>query len=74
MPLIKKGMIRMAENMTREEMIDRAYREHKEAFENWEEGKPVDSWEEDGCDICIRYESGKFWHYKDLDLPFITWW
>ena len=60
--------------MTDLEMIDRAYTEHRQAFEVWEHGEPVRAWHEAGCDICIEYESGKWWHYKNLDLPFITWW
>ena len=60
--------------MTEKEMIDRAYTEHRQAFEVWEHGEPVRAWHEEGCDICIEYESGKWWHYKDLELPFISWW
>ena len=60
--------------MTKEELMERAYESHKMGCKNWQEGRPVKAWFEEGCEICVEYESGKWWHYKDLELPFPTWW
>lgn len=49
---------------------------HMKAFEKWEEGRPVEYWEEDGV-LCIRYESGKWWHYKinmSMGEAYVEWW
>lgn len=51
-----------------------AYQRHREAFENWNEGEPVEAWFDDDNNVCVKYQSGKWWHYKDLDLPFPSWW
>lgn len=51
-----------------------AFESHKSAFENWREGEVKEYWIDDDGYLCIRYESGEWWHYKDLDLPFPTWW
>lgn len=59
---------------TIEELTELAYRRHKAGFGEWREGEPVKSWYDDDGNICVEYESGKWWHYKDLDLPFPTWW
>lgn len=64
----QKIQMRMAE------LAEMAYQRHKESFEKWEEGEPVKAWFEDGCEICVEYANGKWWHYKDLELPFPTWW
>lgn len=61
------------------ELVDRAYSSHKSSMEHWQDGEPVKAWFEDGCDICVEYESGNWWHYKDLEmnsdrLPFPRWW
>lgn len=57
-----------------EEITQLAYKRHKEFVDEWQEGEPVEAWKEEGCEICVKYESGKWWHYKDLELPFPTWW
>lgn len=55
-------------------LANTAYIAHKMCVKNWEEGKPVDVWRESEEVICVRYESGRYFHYKDLELPFPTWW
>ena len=43
---------------------------HKEAVENWTEGEPVKVWFDMNDDLCIEYESGKWWHYNEKG----EWW
>ena len=64
----------MKSETTIEELTELAYQRHKTEFGEWREGKPVKSWYDDDGNICVEYESGKWWHYKDLDLPFPTFW
>ena len=56
-----------------EKLAELAYKNHKSSVETWNEGEPIKAWYEDDSDICVEYESGKYWHYTDLDMPFITW-
>lgn len=37
---------------------------HQQACECWEHGDMVESWIDENGDICIRYEDGKWWHYR----------
>lgn len=50
-----------------------AYLYHKSAFECWEYGNISEIWSEECCDLCIRYESGKWWHYKKINDDWIWW-
>lgn len=37
---------------------------HMLSVENWTEGQPIDHWvDENGVD-CVKYESGKWFHYR----------
>lgn len=54
-------------------MIEKAtnfYRNHKNAVENWEHGNIAKIWLDGTGNICIEYDSGKWWHYND----FGEWW
>ncbi|MDY5968102.1 MAG: hypothetical protein SPJ08_03765 [Sphaerochaetaceae bacterium] len=51
-----------------------ALKRHKEFVEDWQEGNIVEAWRDKKGNLCVQYESGRWWHYKDLDLPFPTWW
>lgn len=51
-----------------------AFQRHSNEFGDWNEGEPIKIWSEENCEVCVKYESGKWWHYKDLDLPFPTFW
>lgn len=54
--------------------VKQAYQKHKHCCENWREGKPKKVWrDEDGC-LCIQYESGKWWHYRQRDDGNLEWW
>lgn len=56
------------------QLAEKAYNAHKMFCEDWKEGEPIKAWFSDEAEICVEYESGNWWHYKDLDLPFLTWW
>ena len=56
------------------DLVNIAFEKHKSAFEKWQEGDVSEYWIDENGYLCIRYESGEWWHYKDLDLPFPTWW
>ena len=61
---------------TQQEIISRAevaYYTHKNVTPNWSEGEAVKAWINDDGEICLQYESGSCWAYKDLDMPFPTW-
>lgn len=52
----------------------RMYREHRKAFEDWQEGGPAAVWRDEDGRLCIRYESGKWWHYRRTADGNIEWW
>lgn len=56
------------------ELVDLAYDRHKFFCDDWNEGEPIEAWFDDDRNVCVKYQSGKWWHYKDLDLPFPSWW
>lgn len=70
MNTVIKGTKTIAEyKRVREDMENLAranYARHKEAFEEWGEGEPVKAWFDFEGNFCIEYESGKWWHYNDM--------
>ena len=48
-----------------ENLTAQCYTQHKAAWENWPNGEPVKSWFDAEGNICIEYESGKWWHYNE---------
>lgn len=40
------------------------YQEHKAMFDSWEYGEPVKAWTDSNGNLCIRYQSGKWFHYR----------
>ena len=56
------------------ERAELAMERHKEFIEEWKEGGVSEAWIDENNNLCVRYESGRWFHYKDLDLPFPTWW
>ena len=52
----------------------KAYLIHKQVFENWTFGKPVDAWLDDNSDLCVKYADGTWFHYRDLDTKAPEWW
>lgn len=54
----------------KEDLMDRARRyakTHIDACENWPHGGISDVWEEGDGRLCIQYEDGSWWHYKEHD-------
>lgn len=47
------------ENLTKE-----CQARHRESVEEWREGEPVKAWFDFEGNLCIEYESGKWWHYN----------
>lgn len=46
--------------------------EHKKAVE-WNDGEKTKWWIDDENNICIEYESGKCWHYRQTEYG-LKWW
>lgn len=47
---------------------------HMSAFENWSEGKVAKVWHDEDNILCIKYESGNWWHYKLNNHNHLEWW
>lgn len=52
---------------------ERIYNEHKSHFEHWNEGAPTEYWLDENNNMCIRYESGHWWHYRWRGDELIWW-
>lgn len=50
-------------------------KQHQEAVGQWQEGDITGVWEdpESAC-ICVRYESGRWWHYRQNKAGQTEWW
>ena len=60
--------------MERYDMAVRAcWEAHRAACEGWQEGEPVEAWREDGGVLCIRYASGRWWHYRETSSGGLEW-
>lgn len=50
-------------------------KQHKEAVGQWQDGKITDYWEDpDRSCICVRYGSGRWWHYRQNEAGEMEWW
>lgn len=49
------------------------YNEHKGHFLEWNHGRPVKSWMDREGIFCIKYQDGKWWHYKEHNGN-LEWW
>lgn len=47
---------------------------HMRAFENWKEGNVAKVWHNEDNILCIKYESGNWWHYRLNSFNEIEWW
>lgn len=47
---------------------------HKSAFENWKEGNVAKVWNDEDNILCIKYESGNWWHYRLNNHNKLEWW
>jgi len=59
--------------MTKEAFIDYVYEAHQKAFSEWTEGEIFKHWYDDNNILCIKYESGRWWHYKQTEHG-LEWW
>ena len=50
------------------------YTFHKSIFESWTHGDIAETWTDDAGNTCIRYESGRWWHYKTTRNGEIEFW
>lgn len=63
----------MKQNMSIEEA--RRYAEyHKAQYENWKEGEIQEYWRDESGAACIRYESGKWFNYRENGIGEIVFW
>lgn len=51
-----------------------AHQKHSEALGCWNEGNPKEVWKDEQGNLCVKYESGRWWHYKGLHTPNLIWW
>lgn len=52
----------------------KAFVAHKKAFDTWENGNIDKVWLDDNKNICIKYTSGKWWHYSVSKSGEWMWW
>lgn len=70
-PVQQKGESNMNEIMKKAH----AYAEqHKSVYDTWEEGEIINVWKDENGTLCIRYESGKWWHYRERSYGEVEWW
>ena len=76
MQLVIKGTETIAEYNYKkqhlQELVELAYRIHKNDGEEWEKGEPVGARFFSHNEILVTYENGEVWYYRDIDLPFPT--
>ena len=53
--------------------VMKVYEDHKAWFENWPYGEPVKSWKDENGNLCVRYESGTWFHYR-YNNGFLEFW
>lgn len=47
---------------------------HMKAFETWPYGRKRETWKDEDGNICIRYATGKWFHYKIDKNGTVQWW
>lgn len=53
--------------------ISRAITAHCKAHKQWTHGEPVEIWRDEYYFLCVRYEDGSWWHYRQAENGF-EWW
>lgn len=71
--IIKKGLARPAERMVDFMTAKQFYNFHRSQFDTWEHGEIKKTWIDENGNVCIMYQSGKWWHYKNKDGKVIFW-
>lgn len=54
-------------------IIRKLWETHRQAFENRTYGEPCDDWKDAEGNICIRYSTGKWFHYR-ITGSGVEWW
>ena len=45
------------------EQVTKAYQTHSRLLGGWPHGEPVKAWKDKYDNLCIKYESGTWFHY-----------
>lgn len=53
--------------------ISRAISAHCAAHKQWTHGDLVEIWRDEYYFLCVRYEDGSWWHYRQTENGF-EWW
>lgn len=46
---------------------------HYMAHKRWAHGDPVEIWKDEYEFLCVRYEDGSWWHYRQTETGY-EWW
>ncbi len=55
-------------------LAEKYFQIHKDVVENWGDGDIKNVWNDTLGNICIMYESGKWWHYHEKSSGELEWW
>lgn len=47
---------------------------HRAAHTQWTHGEPVEIWRDEYTFLCVRYEDGNWWHYRQTETGGFEWW
>lgn len=47
---------------------------HRAAHTQWTHGEPVELWRDEYEFLCVRYEDGNWWHYRQTETGDFEWW
>lgn len=50
---------------------------HRAAHTQWTHGEPVELWRDERDEytfLCVRYEDGSWWHYRQTETGGFEWW
>lgn len=47
---------------------------HRAAHTQWTHGEPVELWRDEYTFLCVRYEDGSWWHYRQTETGGFEWW
>ncbi len=56
------------------QLAELAMKKHKAVVSNWREGRIKKVWQDEDGNLCVEYNSGHWWHYRNLDKPVPEWW
>lgn len=53
--------------------ISLAISAHRMAHRRWTHGEPVEIWRDEYEFLCVKYEDGSWWHYRQTETGY-EWW